>query len=63
MQWDGKEIQELLKVEGEADKYGDVFLYLTDDHLYWMLETKFLEEAKWGYYRFSDEKTGSLNGD
>ena len=26
MQWDGKEIQELLKVEGEADKYGDVFL-------------------------------------
>lgn len=63
MQWDGKEIQELLKVEGEADKYGDVFLYLTDDHLYWMLETKFLEEAKWGYYRFSDGKTGSLNGD
>lgn len=63
MQWDGVEIQELLKVDGEEQKDGDVFLYLTEDYLYWMWETKFLEEAEWGYYRLSDGKTGSLHAE
>lgn len=61
LQWDGKEIQELFTVEVEADKYGDVFLYLTEDYLYWMFESEFREESEWGYYRLADGKTGRLN--
>lgn len=61
MQWDGEEISALLTVEGEPDKYGDVFLYLTEDYLYWMYEMEMLERANWGYYRFADGYTGRLN--
>ena len=60
-QWDGQEIQELFTVEVEAEKYGDVCLYLTKDYLYWMLEIELMEEADWGYYRLADGKEGRLN--
>ena len=61
MLWDGEEVQEFLTVEGKEGVYGDVFLYLTEDYLYWMFESKIFEEADWGYYRFSDGEMGRLN--
>ncbi|MDE6129469.1 MAG: DUF5050 domain-containing protein, partial [Lachnospiraceae bacterium] len=61
MLWDGEEVQEFLTVEGKEGVYGDVLLYLTEDYLYWMFESKIYEEADWGYYRFSDGETGRLN--
>ena len=61
MVWDGEEVQEFLTVEGKEGVYGDVVLYLTEDYLYWMFESKIYEEADWGYYRFSDSEMGRLN--
>lgn len=61
MHWDGEEIRELLTVEGREGVYGDVFLYLTEDYLYWMFEAELLTEADWGYYRLADGKIGRLN--
>lgn len=61
MLWDGQEVQEFLTVEGKEGVYGDVVLYLTEDYLYWMFESKIFVEADWGYYRFSDGKMGRLN--
>lgn len=61
MVWDGEEVQEFLTVEGKEGVYGDVTLYLTEDYLYWMFESKVFQEADWGYYRFSDGETGRLN--
>lgn len=58
-QWDGTEIEELFVIEKE--KYSDVCLYLTEEYLYWMCETKLMEEAEWGYYRLVDGKSGKLN--
>lgn len=60
-QWAGKEIDEVCMVEVEAEKYGDVLLYLTENYVYWMCETKYMEEAEWGYYRLADGKAGRLN--
>ncbi len=61
MLWDGEEVQEFLTVEGKEGVYGDVFLYLTEDYLYWMFESEIFKEADWGYYHFLDGKTGRLN--
>lgn len=61
MLWDGEEVQEFLTVEGKEGVTGDVLLYLTEDYLYWMFESKIFQEADWGYYRLSDGETGRLN--
>lgn len=61
MVWYGEEVQEFLTVEGKEGVYGDVLLYLTEDYLYWMFESKIFVEADWGYYRLSDGKMGRLN--
>lgn len=61
MVWDGEEVQEFLTVEGKEGVYGDVSLYLTEDYLYWMFESKIFEETDWGYYRLSDGEMGRLN--
>ncbi len=61
MLWAGEEVQEFLMVEGKEGVYGDVLLYLTEDYLYWMFESKIYDEADWGYYRLSDGETGRLN--
>lgn len=61
MLWDGEEVQEFLTVEGKEGVTGDVLLYLTEDYLYWMLESEIFKEADWGYYQFSDGEMGRLN--